>query len=454
MSDLPAQIELVVRERKLFRRGERILVAVSGGRDSMVLLRILHVLSEAHGWKLFVAHFNHQLRGRASEADERFIAQAARTLGLSFASGRGEVRSVARTRGESLEMAARDLRHRFLARTARKVGCRCVALAHHADDQVELFFIRLLRGAGTEGLGGMRWVSPSPADRQIRLVRPLLAVGRDELRKFARRERIPFREDASNDSREFLRNRIRHELLPLLERDYQPAIRKIVERTMELVAGDAEVVIEAARTALRMKPRTIRGWPVGLQRRLVQWQLQRRGVAVDYELTESLRTQPNRLFSISPQLAVACDRMGRLRFVRHQVSEFDDRRATVALAKRTGTVSFSSVKLSWRFETRSGLGLQPTGPGLECFDADRVGPRFLLRHWQPGDRFQPIGMKSTVKMQDWFTNRKIPRAERRRLLVAETSKGEVFWVEGQRIAEVAKLRPATKRRLIWRWQRG
>ena len=128
----------------MFCRGERILVAVSGGVDSMVLLAAMHELAGAAGWKLSVAHFNHQLRGRASAADERFVGQAAGKLGLPFYAGRGAVKSFAKKRGVSIEMAARELRHKFLAQTARRFKCPVVALAHHADDQVELFFLRLL----------------------------------------------------------------------------------------------------------------------------------------------------------------------------------------------------------------------------------------------------------------------------------------------------------------------
>lgn len=454
MNDLPAQIERTVREQKLFRRGERILVAVSGGLDSMALLHLLAGLADSQRWQLRVAHFNHQLRGRASGADERFVKRAARKLGLPFTSGRADVRSAAEAQGESLEMAARDLRHRFLAQTARRWRCNSIALAHHADDQVELFFIRLLRGAGSEGLGGMKWISPSPADRKIHLVRPLLATGREELRAFAAEERVRFREDASNDSREILRNRIRHELLPLLRRDYQPAIRKVVERVMELVIADAEVVIEAARTALRLKPRTLAGWPVGLQRRIIQVQLQRLGIAAEYQLIELLRTRPDHPVSISPQLSVVCDPMGRLRFLKPQAVEFYEGMVEVDVSRGAGEVSFGGLELSWQRQNSPGDVRRSAGSGLEYFDADSIGSRIILRHWQPGDRFHPIGMKREVKLQDWFTNRKVPRDRRRELVIATTVSGQIFWVEGERIGEPYKLTAATRRRLVLRWKRA
>ncbi|HEU0037668.1 MAG TPA: tRNA lysidine(34) synthetase TilS, partial [Verrucomicrobiae bacterium] len=242
MSNLREHVGQSVRDRKLFRRGERILVAVSGGLDSMVLLHLLRPLAARNHWKLFVAHFNHQLRGRSSEADARLVGKTAATLDLPFSVGAGPVRALALERAESIEMVARELRHKFLARTATRLRIRRVALAHHADDQVELFFLRLLRGAGGEGIAGMKWQSPSPANPKLQLVRPLLDVSRADLEQFAQQNKIRFREDASNASRDFLRNRIRHELLPGLRDRFQPALNQTVLRLMKIVGAEAQFV--------------------------------------------------------------------------------------------------------------------------------------------------------------------------------------------------------------------
>ncbi|MDB6023305.1 MAG: tRNA(Ile)-lysidine synthetase, partial [Pedosphaera sp.] len=144
---LARQVGLSIAERRPFRRGEAILVAVSGGLDSMVLLHLLSHLAKVKEWRLTVAHFNHQLRGRSSDADERLVERTAKKLGLPFVVDRANVRQYAREHKLSLEMAARKLRHGFLARAAAERNIRTIALAHHANDQVELFFVRLLRGA-------------------------------------------------------------------------------------------------------------------------------------------------------------------------------------------------------------------------------------------------------------------------------------------------------------------
>src|SRR5258708_6012883 len=216
MSDLLNQVEKTIFARRLFRQGQRILAAVSGGVDSMVLLRVLKELSRKHGWRITVGHFNHQLRGRHSDADERLVPRGAEKLGLNFVAGRGAVREHARIHKLSLEMAARKLRHEFLARAAAELKISHVALAHHADDQLELFFLRLLRGCGGEGLAGMKWLGASPASPKIMLSRPLSDQPKTALLAYASERGIPFREDASNSLIQIPPKRIQPELLPPL----------------------------------------------------------------------------------------------------------------------------------------------------------------------------------------------------------------------------------------------
>jgi len=453
VKSLPESVEQLIRARKFFRRGEKILVAVSGGLDSMVLLHLLKRLAPHFGGKLFVAHFNHQLRGRASDADERFTRKTAATLRLPFQAGRGAVKTHARQRGLSVEMAARALRHNFLVQAAKRVKCRSIAVAHHADDQVELFFLRLLRGAGGEGLAGMKWTSASPSNGDIRLVRPLLGVTRADLERFALENKIQFREDATNASRAMLRNRIRHELLPFIRRRFQPALDQNLLRAMEIVGAEAEVVDDLARDWLAKPRPAFARLAVAVQRRALQFQLRQLNLREEFDLVESLRLSADRPVMIRPKIAVERDQAGRV-FIRKMNREngYQLGRLGLDLRGRHGEAAFGGTLLHWRIISRAGarFGVEL---GREQFDADQVGRKIVLRHWQPGDRFQPIGFPSSVKLQDWFTNQKVPCRERRRLLVAATAAGEVFWIENQRIGERCKLRPETKRHLIWTWRR-
>ncbi|MBI3852355.1 MAG: tRNA lysidine(34) synthetase TilS [Verrucomicrobia bacterium] len=508
MSNLVDHIEESILTRRLFRRGQSILVAVSGGLDSMVLLYSLHQLAAKQNWRLVVAHFNHQLRGRSSDADETLVRQTATTLKLPIVVERAHVKQFAAQRGLSVEMAARRLRHEFFARTTRTLNSQLstlnspfvVALAHHADDQVELFFLRLLRGTGGEGLAGMKWVTGlsilnSQRSTKLRLVRPLLDLDKAALAGFARQQGIKFREDASNRSVEFLRNRIRHELIPLLRKHYQPALDRTTLRLMEIVGQEAAFVTQTASAWLNShlpthSPANLRSskvgkWesgkvaktlsltlnshlsslnfldlPVAVQRRVVQLQLLELGVAGDFDLVEELRGATDRVITVTPQLSLYRDSSGRIHTTRPETNPFESAQTTLEFTGKKGRTVFDCVKIQWQIEPGglpsfrpSTLNSQPSTFPCEHFDADKVGSPIVLRHWQPGDRFQPIGMSSRVKLQDLFTNQKIPRSERRGLIVAVSATGELFWVEGMRISELFKLDKRTVRRLKWEWRR-
>lgn len=464
MSKLLEFVDRSIQARGLFRRGQKILVAVSGGVDSMVLLQLLHKLSKEHKWKLTVAHLNHQLRGRSSDADERLVALMAKALRLPIVVERTDVKKRAKAGGLSVEMAAREARHDFLARMAVRMRIPGIALAHHADDQVELFFLRLLRGSGSEGLGGMKWRNRSPfapKKAELDLVRPLLDQSKESLRDYAVENKIKFREDASNRSQDILRNRIRHELLPLLRDKYQPALDRIVLQLMEIIGEESEVVRLAAldwnptdRGVDREggSPKSFGELPVAVQRRVIQMQLRRLRIAADFRLVESLRMFPGDPVTVAPRTVALRGPNGNL-----QVRGLDDTRPNsnaveLALKSTTGKLVFGGRRIRWKIGQLKTFRVPPRRTGKEVFDADKVGSQIVLRHWRAGDRFQPIGMGEAVKLQDFFTNQRVPRAQRHKLIVATTVQNEVIWVESMRISEQFKLTKDTQRCLIWGWR--
>ena len=508
MSDLLDDVDQSIQTRRLFRTGQRILVAVSGGVDSMVLLHLLHELAPRHGWRLAAAHLNHQLRGRSSDADERLVRSTANKLRVPLVVGRAAVKDLARKQKVSLEMAARQARHSFLARIARRRHIPAVALAHHADDQLELFFLRLFRGSGGEGLAGMKWRTPSVSDAGIELVRPLLDQPKAVLVEYAAHNGVQYREDASNALLEFQRNRVRHELLPLLRREYQPALDRTVLRVMDIVGAETELASRAAEAWLAgrgrpksevrspkegRRPKSEEGGaylqrglpfeqlPLAVQRRCVQLQLVRLGIVPDYELVERLRRRADKPVEVTrtqaagigtegvdqeptggaeprmggrpvPRYAVR-DRLGSVRLQVCEPEEFRSGSVAIELGDWAGEAEFDGARIWWRITSRKGAGRSSAKEGQEWFDADKVGSQVSLRHWRPGDRFQPIGMPCPVKLQDFFTNQKVGRTRRRHLIMAATADGVVFWVEGLRISERFKLTRRTIRRLQWRWKR-
>lgn len=465
MVELLSRVRQNLLEHCGVRPDDRLLVAVSGGVDSVVLLHILVQLKTEFGWELVVAHYNHGLRGAESDADAAFVRRLAAELGLKCHCGRGHVRRRARATGESIEMAARQLRHEFLYRTALRVGATKIALGHNADDQVELFFLRVLRGAGGEGLSGMRWQAPSPAipktgsAPEIMLVRPLLDVPRTEIEGFAAAHNIRFRTDSSNLSTEYVRNWIRLELIPRLRERFGTRLYTVIPRIMEIIGAESEFVTERAQAVLsRRNPCAFSRLPVAIQRQMLRLQLIDSGFTPDFDTIEKLRTGKSTHITLAPGTSVYRDRFGRL-YVEHRAPGTAGAEPSIVdtmeleLNRPAGRVCFHGVAIRWSVLPAGSRKPRPVPGRVEYFDADAVGKRVRLRHWRAGDRFRPIGMRAAAKLQDLFVNNKVPREVRHRLLLAESETGEIFWVEGLRIGEQFKVGPHTRRLLRWAHER-
>ena len=365
---------------------------------------------------------------------------------------------MAREGGLSVEMAARQARHEFLASTARQQGIRTIALAHQADDQVELFFLRLLRGAGLDGLVGMKPSAPSPADPRLQLIRPILTKSRAEVEAFARSQKVRFRIDRSNACPDMLRNRVRRELIPLLCRHYQPGLRAVILRLMDLAAADLDFLSQAAARSTTGKiPFDTR--PLALQRRSIQSQLWDLGLKVDFDLVERLRKTAGAAVTAEGNVRVRRDQTGTVRRLSILGPEFKDGSVCLSLTppRGRGEIEFEGCHIRWSLGAaggRAGRFSPGAMSGREVFDAGKVGPDVILRHWRRGDRFQRIGRSRPEKLQDIFTKARVPRPERHRRVVAANGSGEIFWVEGLAIGERFKLDNQTAGRLKWAWNRG
>jgi tRNA(Ile)-lysidine synthase len=270
----------------------RYLVGVSGGRDSAVLLDWL-LASEYR--KLILCHLDHRLRGRTSRADAAFVERLARKHALAFESGTADVKTLAAKRKQSIETTAREVRYAFFGDVARRRRCPTIFLGHHADDLVETFLINLFRGAGGSGLSAMREVSTRRIENvELMIVRPLLAVWRTDIDAYVRKHRLKFREDASNSSLEPLRNRLRHRVIPYLEKTFGRNIRQNIWRTAA-IAGEEENFFETLLpknltdiAALAVEP--LREMSVTVQRRLLhQWLRAANVGGVGFDLIERVR---------------------------------------------------------------------------------------------------------------------------------------------------------------------
>jgi tRNA(Ile)-lysidine synthase len=273
----------------------RYLIGVSGGRDSVALL---HWLVELGYRKLIVCHLNHQLRGRSSQADARFVEKLAEKYDVGLDLGLANVRALAKKKNMSIETAAREARYAFFAKTARRRNCRTIFVAHHADDLVETFLINLFRGAGSAGLAAMREISTRQIDGvDLTIVRPFLCVWRKEIDDHVRDHRIKFREDATNKKINPLRNRIRHRIIPYLEKTLGRNIRQNIWRTA-MIAAEEEKWIESGLpdpTDADLSVAKLRALPIALQRRAILKWLRAQDISdVGFNVVERVRSMADR----------------------------------------------------------------------------------------------------------------------------------------------------------------
>lgn len=281
-----------IRDRQLLRAGDRVLAAVSGGADSVAMLRLLLELRAELGVVLAVAHFNHGLREEQSAGDEAFVTDLAQQHGLELFVHGGDIRAAAVADKVSLETAARGARYRWFAQIAAQHRFDCVATAHTLDDQAETVLLKFLRGAGTRGLAG---IYPIVVRGGFRIVRPLLCVTRDHVEAYLSACSQSWREDESNLDRRFLRNRVRHELLPLLEREYNPRLRHLLADLAKLSQGEQqywdELVVEhlATNDAGELLLAGFAELPLALQRRVIKRFGEAQGGALDFAHVEKLR---------------------------------------------------------------------------------------------------------------------------------------------------------------------
>ncbi len=447
MDPLAKRVLVSVRRKGLIPPGGRVLVAVSGGGDSVALLHLLAELAELDAVTLAgVAHLNHRLRPAASDEDERFCRDLATRFGLPVVVESVDVAEMARLDRISVEHAGHRARHRFFARAAERLGACRVALGHTIDDQAETYLLRLLRGAGAAGFSAIR-------PRLGLVVRPLLRVSRAELRAYLASKQASFREDASNLDRCVPRNRIRHDLIPSL-RAYSPRVVEVLAREAEIARADEEwlacaankqgaSLVQSTRGGVEVDAAGLAALHPALGRRVARDALVRvSGCAVGFDHIERFR----RLAEEAPT---------RVDFPRCRAERQE---GVIRLTARAGRGAVARVEpFAYRLavpgevsvpEAGVTISAELAGPGLfrpltvsrpqttgkqapeQMVAVAAAGP-FAVRSWQPGDRFRPLGLEGhRKKLQDLFVDRKVSRAERARIPLVLDSRDRIVWVVG------------------------
>lgn len=434
-------------DHRMIAPGETVLVAVSGGADSIALL---HVLVELQ-IPLEVAHFDHGTRDGASGEDAEFVASVAERLGLPVHVERRDVLHDAKAAGRTFEEYARDVRYAFLLATAKARRCSAVATAHHADDQAETVLLRMLRGTSPRGLAG---IPPVRAEEGIRIVRPLIACSRNDILAWCADRGLAFRHDVSNDDPRHLRNRVRHDLLPYLQSGYNPSIRNALQRLADTHRIEDDLLSDLTRTfwagccanGTDIDRTAFAQGHLALQQRAISAMAASRGFECPFERVAAAVT-----FILSGAVGRSCD-LGCGISLRngHTTTRIDDgvskvEPLEVALAVPGETPAFGQV---FRVSVSDRLPDVPLteycGPRRQVFDADCVRLPLSVRRRRPGDRFRPLGMKGSRKLQDYFTDLRISVFERERqlLLIAE---GRIVWIVGHAIDAMGAVTANTRR---------
>lgn len=448
------KVQKHIRELRLMAPGDRIAVAVSGGADSVALLRALLELRQELGIVLSVAHFHHQIRGAEADSDQQFVSDLAQQFQLKFHSGSADVPAYARDHKLSLESAARELRHQWFAELIRQGVADKIATAHTLDDQAETVLMKILRGTGVRGLAGI-----APEQKEKHLVRPLLGTTRKEIEIYLGAIHQPWRSDSSNLDLSHTRNRIRHTLIPLLERDFNPAIRQTLAdladvaraeddywrkelesllprlvrqgkptRSGRITTGEAEKILALDLASLRALPEAVRS--LVLQRTAEQL-----GASLEYKhiqqltdlILQSGRSKP---MTLPGGLRAECG-LRELRFNLKAPKEAAEYRYSLPIP---GQVSIPELG-----KTIRALVISDGKQKISSYNSplllsrNLLAPELTVRNWQPGDRFFPAHSQSPKKVKELLQPSRLGggfSAAERKLWPVIESAGKLVWMRG------------------------
>lgn len=445
------RVRAYIAKHQLLAPGQPLVVGVSGGTDSIALLNVLNNLKEDYNIHLIVAHFNHGLRPEAAD-DAEFVWRTAQAWGLECVVEKTDVKALAEEKGLSLEEAGRLARYTFFA----TLGDRA-AVAHHADDQAETVLMHFLRGSGAAGLRGMRPLNQQTVNgRSLTIIRPFLEVTRAEIEAYLAEHQLPFVTDASNADTQFFRNRLRHELLPVLQ-TYNPNIREVLGRTAEVMAEDyvlLQSVVQEAWMATRLGVESERvrfkldRWrvlPLGLRRGLLREALTRLRpdlrnldfTPLESGLTWAQTAHSGHTADLLAGLALAVVGNELQVLVKHSVAIAEP--ASVSLAV-PGETQFLNYRFTTTLVDQVSLADIKTKDAWTAYLNSKLAP-FTVRARRPGDRFAPLGLAGSLKLSDYLINTKLPLDARDTwpLVCCGPEAETIVWVGGAALADSAKV---------------
>jgi len=454
---LLAVVERHLLDRQFINRGDAVVVAVSGGPDSVTLLHILFLLSGRYGWRLVAAHVNHRFRGAESDREAAFVADFAAKLGLPCRIATIDVPAFIEETALNAQTAARIKRYAFLHEVAAEFGAARIALAHHADDQAETLVMRILRGTGPTGLAGMperRW------EKKVELIRPLLRIYKSELLHYLAEHDLPYCLDSSNDERKYFRNRVRHDVMPAL-RAYNDQFPEALLRLSEMMRAENDymdrsaervfqTVVKPLPDGCRMRRSDFVELHLALQRRLIKliltylsWPME----SIDFACMERMRLAmaqqrpANALIVVQEGLAVVRE-YGEV-FVRTAFAKPEPFAYELTAGSGELRIPESEAVISWELTGPEAFSGKPSADEA-LFDAELLAWPLVLRSRRDGDRIAPYGLNGSKKVKDMFIDAKLPPSTRDRTPLLVDGAGHVLWIAGFRRSRHAAVTERTR----------
>ncbi len=462
-------VEKTIVKHDMFHRGERVLAAVSGGPDSMAMLHVLIALIPRFSFSLGIAHLNHSLRGEDSDNDAAFVASRAERLGLQVYLAKENVKAYQKENRLSLEDAARQVRYNYLFNTAREHGYTKIALGHTRNDNAELVLMNLIRGSGKTGLAGI------PPVRGQMIIRPILGVSRAEVIEFLDNNGLAYVSDRSNEDINFLRNRVRHELIPLLNKEYSPNIINTLDRTAAILREDdiwsedtvrplfEKMIINKSENKITLSVQDLKAVHPATGRRIVRMGIR----SVKGDLRRITFSHVDSVISLMENKSPSgrLDLPDRIRAgIRGEALYFEKKDMPLRLSPddedwespvfeytvlpsgfTDETLFIKETGYTMRFLKAGDMSLDDIrggGNDVAFIDMDRISFPLVIRNCRSGDRFTPLGMSGSQKVSRFFINKRIPKAQRVHCPVL-ISGDQIIWVAGYRIAEPVKVTPST-----------
>ena len=471
MDPLVSKVKKTLIDHKMVERGDSVLVGVSGGPDSVALLYGLFELKHELSLDLAIAHLNHSARGKESDRDAEFVRGLGKTLQLKTLIEKLDVAAYQAKTKSSFQEAARNLRLEFFQTEMVQVGANKIALGHTSDDQAETVLINLLRGSGLKGVGGM-----SPV--RYPYIRPLFHCSRPEVVGFLKNKGISYCHDSSNEKNDYLRNRIRLELIPFLQKEYNPQIIENLFEASQIFRADDDYLrtledIEFERIAsisgdsevLSMNIEAFGELPLALKRRVARKGIHRmkgdlRKISF-FHIQEILhlfeKAENGKRIDLPGQLQVLC--LGdRVEFKRIQraglgvlINEIQEAANDwVRPLNIPGETSIEKAGLTLKAEiidpVATGFSADQTNQAF--LDFEKTGKNIMIRFFEAGDRLKPLGMKGTKKLKSLFIDEKVPQETRSTVPILTTGDNDIIWVYGTRIAHAYRVTPETSKVLF------